>query len=45
VTALFCPPSRMREGAGGWALGIPDRNGWGKRVPTPNPTRQREGRK
>ncbi len=45
MTALFCPPSRKREGAGGWAFAILDRNASGERVPTPSPSRMREGGK
>ena len=45
MSALFCSPSRMREGAGGWALAILNRNAGGERVPTPSPSRMREGGK
>jgi len=45
MTPLFCSPSRMREGAGGWARAILQRNARGERVPTPNPSRMREGGK
>ncbi|PTQ62987.1 hypothetical protein C8J45_108158 [Sphingomonas sp. PP-CE-3G-477] len=45
MTALFCPPSREREGGGGWARAILRRNASGERVPTPNPSRMREGGK
>jgi len=45
MTALFCSPSRKREGAGGWARAILQRNARGERVPTPNPSRMREGGK
>ncbi len=45
MSALFCSPSRKREGAGGWALAILDRNAPGERVPTPSPSRMREGGK
>jgi len=45
MTALFCSPSRKREGAGGWACAILDRNARGERVPTPSPSRMREGSK
>ncbi len=45
MSTLFCPPSRKREGAGGWALAILDRNAPGERVPNPSPSRMREGGK
>ena len=45
MTALFCPPSRMREGAGGWARANLQRSARGERVPTPSPSRIREGGK
>ncbi len=45
MTTLFCSPSRKREGAGCWALAILDRNARGERVPTPSPSRMREGGK
>jgi hypothetical protein len=45
MSALFCPPSRMREGVGGWARAILQRNHRGERVPTPSPSGTREGSK
>jgi len=45
MSALFCSPSRKREGAGGWAPGILNCNACGERVPTPSPSRLREGGK
>ena len=45
MTALVFSPSRMREGVGGWARAILDRNACGERVPTPSPSRMREGGK
>ena len=45
MTALSCPPSRKREGAGGWARAILQRDASGERVPTPSPSRMREGGK
>jgi len=43
MSPFFCPPSRKREGAGGWAPGQTKRNGCGEREPTPSPSRKREG--
>ena len=43
MSVYFFPPSRTREGAGGWAPGQSTRNAGGKREPTPNPSRKREG--
>jgi len=45
MTATFCPPSRMREGVGGWARAILQCDVRGERVPTPSPSRMREGGK
>ncbi|RMB36614.1 hypothetical protein C8J47_0183 [Sphingomonas sp. PP-F2F-G114-C0414] len=45
MTALICSTSRKREGAGGWARAFLQRNASGERVPTPNPSRMREGGK
>ncbi len=47
MSALFCSPSRKREGVGGWARAILNRNASGERVPNPNPnpSRMREGGK
>jgi hypothetical protein len=45
MTALVFSPSRMREGVGGWARASLQRNACGERVPTPNPSRMREGGK
>ncbi|RKE47396.1 hypothetical protein C8J41_103493 [Sphingomonas sp. PP-CC-3G-468] len=45
MSALFCSPSRMREEVGGWARAILSRNARGERVPTPSPSRSREGGK
>jgi hypothetical protein len=45
MTTLFCSPSRVREGVGGWARAILQRDARGERVPTPSPSRLREGGK
>ncbi len=45
MSALFCSPSRKREGVGGWARAILSRDAGGERVPTPSPSRMREGGK
>ena len=45
MSALLCSPSRKREGAGGWARAILQRNIGGERVPTPSPSRMRGGNK
>ncbi len=45
MTALICSPSRKREGVGGWARAILSRNAGVERVPTPSPSRMREGGK
>ena len=45
MSVLFCSPSRKREGAGGWARALLQRIVSGERVPTPSPSRMREGGK
>ncbi|MDQ0838604.1 hypothetical protein QFZ54_002388 [Sphingomonas faeni] len=45
MSALFCSPSRVGEGIGGWARAILRRDARGERVPTPSPSRLREGGK